>query len=323
MVQKLQFTKEEIQGIQIETANKEIIKVKHIIETTFKLKSLNNSTFNLEAVVVRDLCTDVILGSDFLSVNEAILNYAENTVTLDGRSIYVNLETRNKQTNTFEKMVNSKSKLLCTKKKEFFDDLQEYNSTDKLGTYNALQHKIQLHSSFKFPVQQFPVPFSLREIAREHIEKLLSMNIIRKSHSKTCCPAFFALKPNKSVRLIIDCSPLNKLTTKEVFPVPNLMECLTDLCGSSYFTTLALNMGYYQVKMYEDSIKFTSFVIMNEQYEFLRMPFGLTNARRTFQRIMQNILGHLNFVKLYLDDVLIYSRDLETHFTCKRRSKNY
>ncbi|KAG0418505.1 Retrovirus-related Pol polyprotein from transposon gypsy [Dictyocoela roeselum] len=43
------------------------------------------------------------------------------------------------------------------------------------------------------------------------------------------------------------------------------------------------------------------------------MPFGLSNAPRTFQRAMNNLLGHLEFVKIFIDDVLIHSENSETH----------
>ena len=43
------------------------------------------------------------------------------------------------------------------------------------------------------------------------------------------------------------------------------------------------------------------------------MCFGLTNAPRTFQRAMDTILHGLPFVKVYLDDILVFSEDLQQH----------
>ena len=43
------------------------------------------------------------------------------------------------------------------------------------------------------------------------------------------------------------------------------------------------------------------------------MPFGLKNAGATFQRLMDSIFGDLDFVFVYLDDILISSKNEEKH----------
>ncbi|KAG0420639.1 Transposon Tf2-6 polyprotein [Dictyocoela roeselum] len=44
------------------------------------------------------------------------------------------------------------------------------------------------------------------------------------------------------------------------------------------------------------------------------MPFGLTNAPRTFTKAMKYILDGLEYVKIYMDDILIHSKDIEFHY---------
>jgi hypothetical protein len=48
-------------------------------------------------------------------------------------------------------------------------------------------------------------------------------------------------------------------------------------------------------------------------WEFLRMPFGLKNAGQSFQRPMDRLMAGLDFVFVYLDDILIASPDQQTH----------
>lgn len=43
------------------------------------------------------------------------------------------------------------------------------------------------------------------------------------------------------------------------------------------------------------------------------MPLGLNNAPRTFQKIIQKLLGHLDMVMVCLEYILIYSKPPEEH----------
>ena len=43
------------------------------------------------------------------------------------------------------------------------------------------------------------------------------------------------------------------------------------------------------------------------------MPFGLRNAGQSFQRFLDRVLAGLDFVFVYMDDILIASRTMEEH----------
>ena len=62
--------------------------------------------------------------------------------------------------------------------------------------------------------------------------------------------------------------------------------------------------------------QYTTFTVGNLGFfECDRMPFGLCNALATFQRLMQNCMGELNFVYclIYLDNLIVFSRTTEEH----------
>jgi len=66
------------------------------------------------------------------------------------------------------------------------------------------------------------------------------------------------------------------------------------------------------VKVADGSVKYTSFVTLLGQFEFLRMPFGLTNAPQVFQH-MDDIFPDLtrtNKILIYLNDILIITEVL-------------
>ena len=95
---------------------------------------------------------------------------------------------------------------------------------------------------------------------------------------------------------------------------------LDRLAGATYFSTLDLKAGFWQIELDEDSKQKTAFAIpmphrLGSQFEFNVLPFGLTNAPATFSRMMEVILGDLIPTKcqVYIDDVVVYSSDFDEH----------
>ncbi|WKA00059.1 hypothetical protein VitviT2T_018451 [Vitis vinifera] len=115
--------------------------------------------------------------------------------------------------------------------------------------------------------------------------------------------------------MCIDYRALNKVTVKNKYPIPLIVDLFNQLGRARYFTKLDLRSGYYQVRIAEEDEPKTTCVTRYGSYEFLVMPFGLTNALATFCTLMNKIF-HPYLDKLmvvYLDDIAIYSNTLKEH----------
>ena len=115
--------------------------------------------------------------------------------------------------------------------------------------------------------------------------------------------------------MCVDYRALNKATIKNKYPVPLVQDLMDRLSKACWFTKLDLRAGYWQVRIAEGDEPKTTCVTRYGSYEFLVMPFGLTNAPATFCNLMNNVLFYYldDFVVVYLDDIVIYSRTLEEH----------
>ena len=96
-------------------------------------------------------------------------------------------------------------------------------------------------------------------------------------------------------------------------PLPKIDEIYARLKGSNIYSTFDLRSGYYHMVLSEKSRPKSAFISSFGEWEFKRCPFGLAQAPAYFQRLVNEVLLGLTFAFGYLDDILVYSPDMETH----------
>jgi cleavage and polyadenylation specificity factor subunit 1 len=120
------------------------------------------------------------------------------------------------------------------------------------------------------------------------------------------------MKKDGGTRPCVDFRRLNAQTLPDAYPLPRIDDLLSRAKGS-WFTTLDLKNGYYQIPVAPEDIPKTAVTTPFGLFEYIRMPFGLRNAAPTFQRFMDYILRGLEGVQVYIDDILIASNSPEAH----------
>ena len=98
---------------------------------------------------------------------------------------------------------------------------------------------------------------------------------------------------------------------KDSYPLPLIEDCLDTLAGTSFFSTLDIANGYYQVELDTELWPKTAFITHYGLFEHTRMGFGLCNAPATFQRAMMLVLHGLTWkeVLAYIDDIIVLGKD--------------
>jgi hypothetical protein len=150
---------------------------------------------------------------------------------------------------------------------------------------------------------------------KKQITYLLEHGLIQPSISPWGAPVFFRPKKDGTFKLCIDYRDLNKSTIKNRYTLPRIEDLINRVHSAKVFTKLDLWHGYHQVKINPADIQKTVFRTRYGHYEFKVLSFGLTNAPATFQNIMNDIFADLLdvFVLVYLDDILIFSANMEDH----------
>jgi hypothetical protein len=167
------------------------------------------------------------------------------------------------------------------------------------------------------PISRRPYKMTPKELAKLKIQlkELLDKGYIRPSSLPWGCPTLFVKKKDQSLRLCVDYRPLNAVTIKNKYPLPRIDILFDQLAGVNVFSKVEICSGYHQIKICPKDVPKTAFSTRYGLYEYLVMSFGLTNAQAHFMYLMNSVfrLELDKFVVVFIDDILVYSKNEEEH----------
>jgi len=147
------------------------------------------------------------------------------------------------------------------------------------------------------------------------INKNLHFGFICPTSSSHAAPVLFVKKKVSSLRLCIDYRGLNKISKKDRYPLPLISDLLDSPSWAKVYTKINFRHASHLVRIAEGDEWKTAFRTRYGSYEWQVMPFGLTNAPTAFQRFVNSVFADmLNVcVMVYLDDILVYSDNMEDY----------
>lgn len=149
--------------------------------------------------------------------------------------------------------------------------------------------------------------------AKAEFEYMMKMGICRPSKSAWASPLHMVKKSNNAWRPCGDYRMLNSRTVPDKYPIPVIQDMTSILADKTVFSKIDLQRAYHQVPVKEEDIPKTAIITPFGLFEFPVMTFGLCNAAQTMQRLVDRVLAGLDFIYVYIDDILIASKSLEEH----------
>ena len=273
-------------------------------------------------IVVESVVPELIGGIVFMKIFGYSIQRNEsqdNNVSREARGSVCNIEAK------FGRVIRPGERLkraldcigkVDSKLLEVIQNQAEVFMADKwdIGCTSLAKHHIKTNGE-PINLKPFRQPMHLEEKIMETIKNLYDNNIIRKCNSPWNTPLICVWKKEKKdIRICLDFRRLNAITERQAFPMPNVDEMLDALGGAKYFSSIDLGNAYYQVELDEESQEKTAFSTKQGQYCFTRMPFGIAAAPGTFQEMMTKVVGGIKGATVYLDDILVYTKDREQHY---------
>ena len=191
----------------------------------------------------------------------------------------------------------------------------------ELGTTHLMQFRIDTGDHPPFRQRPYRPAWTQKKVLDEHLQNMLDAGVISPSCSPYASPVILVPKKQDpqtgktDYRLCVDYRRLNSITTKNAAPLPNIADVLDSMEGSTVYSCLDLRQGFWQIPVAEEDKHKTAFITHKGLFEFNKVAFGLCNAPSAFVQLMNAALGdaQYNHVLAYLDDVVIHSKDLESH----------
>lgn len=203
--------------------------------------------------------------------------------------------------------------LTPSQRKVLYNTLNEYRTLfdGSLGKWKMGAYKIELRpDATPYHARAYPVPKAYTETLKVEVNRLVEAGVLRKvNRSEWAAPTFIIPKKDGSVRFISDFRELNKRIRRKPYPIPKIQDMLLKLEGFQYATSLDLNMGYYHIELSPDSKQLCTIVLPWGKYEYQRLPMGLCNSPDIFQEKMGELVQDLEYVRAYIDDLLIVTSD--------------
>lgn len=197
-----------------------------------------------------------------------------------------------------------------------FLDVFDREQANLLPPHRPWDHAIELQPG-KHPPASRPYSMNLKELKalREYLDKELEKGFIRVSRSPAAAPVLFVKKPNGDLRFCIDYRGFNAISVKNRCSLPLITETLSQLSHAKYYTKLDVISAFNKLRIKEGDEWKAAFTCRYGLFEPHVLPFGLCNGPASFQTYINHALRGLldNFCTAYMDDILIYSENLDEH----------
>ena len=303
---------------------------------------------------------DMIIGTETMERINAVLDFETKMIKIDGVNLPMrdirNVQTKNAQlrilANSYymepastDGATKRAVKILDAKyepadlPKVVNDNCPHLNRADKQKLLKLLQDFEQLfdgtlgdwrtepaHLELKenispFHGRAYQVPRIHRDTLRKEVDRLVQLGVLKlENDSQWASPTFIIPKKQGTVRFLSDFREVNKRIKRKPWPLPKISTVLQELEGFRWATSLDLNMGYYHIRLDPDSQKICTIVLPWGKYSYQRLPMGIAGSPDIFQEKMSGLMRELEYVRVYIDDLLTISTgSLDDHLSKLRQ----
>jgi hypothetical protein len=247
-----------------------------------------------------------------MELNAVIQRSHEPIATQEATERMVKILDSNYKKADLAKVVAGTTHLDKGQREKLYRLLKEYEDLfdGSLGTWQTAPVDFELKEDAEPHSQRhYPVPHLYKQTFKKELDRLVELGVLEPvQESEWGSPTFIVPKKDMKIRFVSDFRRLNAKLKRKPYPLPRIGDTLQNLEGFQYATSLDMNMGYYHIVLSEKSADMCTIVTEFGKFRYKRLPMGVSCSPDIFQAKIYELLGDIEGVKAYIDDILVIKR---------------
>ncbi|KAL4123076.1 hypothetical protein QTP88_015308 [Uroleucon formosanum] len=282
-----------------------------------------NLEVSFKATVLDDLIGDIFLDHDFLVKQQVAWDYS-GCIIHPGKERRVSVSWRNPVTPVTVGVDLATARLLegeyGVRVKEVLCQYMEVFSKE-VGRTRVIEHQIRLKDPNPVALNAYGYSREKNEVIAQTVRDMEKQGFVEPSISPWAAPVVLVKKKDGARRFCVDYRRLNMQTESDAHPIPDLHDMVRGMGVAKIYSTMNLNLGYWQVGLSLETCPLTAFRTQRGLLQFRVMSFGLKNAPAIFCCLVNEVFHGLvgKFVLVCLDDIVVYSESPDQYLNHLQR----
>ena len=156
----------------------------------------------------------------------------------------------------------------------------------------------------------YSILVAIQDITKNAIQMMVDQGILRETREDTAwaSPTFAMPKKTVGVRIVSNFRRLNTSIKRSPWPMPTTRKLLHRVGCMTWVMELDQILSYYTLELDPKTWKYLTVILPWGKYQYMKMPMGLSISADVFQREMTKLFKGLEYVIVYIDDVLVVTK---------------
>ena len=178
-----------------------------------------------------------------------------------------------------------------------------------IGRISGIEYKIRMKPGVE-PIHHKVknLPQVQEEQVKRTIDLLLKYKLIEPYEGPWAFRVFCVRNPDGTTRMVCNYKEANDKSYTDTYPTPSVPDMISKFNGKTIYSSFDIIKAFFNIKVEEESKKYTAFVTKYGTFVWNVMPFGGKNCPAVWARASDTVFKDCIDMIKYVDDFIIASK---------------